>query len=164
MSSMFGRFQSIAGKAGNLAAQLQEKTVTDYLPLIAKLLREKAGPAVLDMLNDPSRMTELTRTVYQVMPMPVRMAIKEDAFNSAVLAHKDKLIPIIQAQIEDEHLDQAKDPNAPRQDHHEAEQPGTESEAVKSSQAEIVLDECQAHQAMSVDNTEQASNTTPPST
>jgi hypothetical protein len=33
---MFGKFQSIAGKATSLASQLQEKTVNEYLPLIAK--------------------------------------------------------------------------------------------------------------------------------
>ncbi|MCP9886193.1 hypothetical protein KBY97_13825 [Synechococcus sp. ATX 2A4] len=164
MTSMFGKLQSIAGKAGNLAAQLQEKTVTEYLPLIAKLLREKAGPAAIEILNDPARMTELSRTVYQVMPMPVRMAIKEDAFSSAVLAHKDKLIPLIQAQIENEHLDQEKDANAASQESNEAAQAGTESVAVKSSQAEIVVDECQDHYAMSMDNTDGASNTAPQST
>lgn len=107
MSSLFGKLQSVAGNAGDLAAQLQEKTLNEYLPLIAKLLKEKAGPAVLDILNDPVRIAELSRTVYQVMPMPVRIAIKEDAFNSAVLAHKDRLIPLIRSQIEVETPDQA---------------------------------------------------------
>lgn len=107
MSSLFGKLQSVAGNAGDLAAQLQEKTLNEYLPLIAKLLREKAGPAVLDILNDPVRIAELSRAVYQVMPMPARIAIKEDAFNSAVLAHKDRLIPLIRSQIEIETPDQA---------------------------------------------------------
>lgn len=164
MSSLFGKFQSIAGKAGNLAAQLQEKTVNEYLPLIAKLLREKAGPAVLDILNDPSRITELSRTVYQVMPMPVRMAIKEDAFNSAVLAHKDRLIPLIRSQIEVENSDQAEDLAVASQGNEGEEPVGTGTEVVELPLAEIDNEECQTRQAISMEVTDETSNTTSPST
>lgn len=164
--SMFEKFQSIAGKASNIAAQLQEKTVNEYLPLIAKILREKAGPAVLDILNDPSRMTELSRTAYQTMPMPVRMAIKEDAFNSAVLAHKGKLITLIQSQIEAEHDDQAENLVVEGLKH---EGPGVVDKASRDGEPSLAESEAEddgskVHQVMSIADSEETSNTTSPST
>ncbi|MCP9915972.1 hypothetical protein [Cyanobium sp. ATX 6F1] len=164
ISSMFGKLQSIAGKAGNLAAQLQEKTVNEYMPLIAKLLREKAGPAVLDILNDPSKITELSRTVYQAMPMPVRMAIKEDAFNSAVLTHKDRLIPLIRSQIEVENTDQAEDIAVASLEHEGGEMVVTGAEVAELTVVELDAEEVQIHQAISMGDTDETSNITLPST
>ena len=64
------------------------------MPLIARIPREKAGPAVMELLNGPNRLPDVLRTADRgPMPMPARMAIKEEMFNAAVLSHKESLMP-----------------------------------------------------------------------
>lgn len=100
MDSFLGKLKSAADKAGVSASVAQEKIIQEYLPKIVAVLREKAGPAVLEILSDIDKLGDLARTAYQALPMPVRIVVKEQSFIDWVISHQDKLIELIQAQIE----------------------------------------------------------------
>jgi len=61
MDSFIGRMKSAADIAGTSASVAQEKAIQEYLPKIISILKEKAGPAVLEILADTTKLTELAR-------------------------------------------------------------------------------------------------------
>jgi hypothetical protein len=65
--------------------------IDQYLPIVVNLLRDKAGPAILDILSDPGKLTELARSGYQALPLPVRMLVKEQSFIDWVVAHQSDI-------------------------------------------------------------------------
>ena len=99
MDSFFGKVKGAAKFAGANASAAQEKVLDEYLPKIVALLRDKAGPAALEVLSDPDRLAELSRSAYQVLPMPVRLVIKEQDFGEWVLSHQDKVVQILSTQL-----------------------------------------------------------------
>lgn len=99
MDSFFGKLKSAADKAGASASVAQEKAIQEYLPKILVVLREKAGPAVLEILADVDKLSELARGAYQALPMPVRMVVKEQSFVDWVVSHQDTVIERLKAQL-----------------------------------------------------------------
>ena len=100
MDSFLGRLKNAADKASASASVAQEKVIQEYLPKIVAILREKAGPAVLEILSDIDKLGDLARTAYQALPMPVRLIVKEQGFIDWVVSHQGKLTELIQVQIE----------------------------------------------------------------
>ncbi|MCP9783502.1 hypothetical protein KBY83_09255 [Cyanobium sp. WKJ7-Wakatipu] len=63
-------------------------------------MREKAGPAILDILSDIDKLGDLARTAYQALPMPVRLVVKEQNFIDWVISHQGKVVEIVRNQSE----------------------------------------------------------------
>ena len=99
MDSFLGKLKSAADKAGSTASSAQEKVIQEYLPKIIIILREKAGPAVLDILSDVDKLAELSRSAYQALPMPVRMVVKEQSFIDWVVSHQDTVLDKLRSQL-----------------------------------------------------------------
>jgi hypothetical protein len=99
MSSFFDSLKTAAGEVASSASSAQEKILQEYLPKIAIVLREKAGPAIIDILSDIERLAELARTAYQALPMPVRLVVKEQSFIDWVLSHQDKVVEAVKNQL-----------------------------------------------------------------
>ena len=95
--------------------------------------------------------------------MPVRMAIKEDIFNSAVLAHKERLISLIQSQVEVEQLKQVEGSVVAAVGHNEMAPVVSGFECDEIPQESHDQD-CRVDQAISIENSEEESNATLPST
>jgi hypothetical protein len=100
MDSFLGRVKGIADQAGVSASSAQGKIIEEYLPKIIALLREKGGPALIDILSDTERLSELSRTAYQALPMPVRLVVKEQQFIDYMLSHKDRIAEMIRSNCE----------------------------------------------------------------
>ena len=100
MDSFFGKLKNAADIAGASASVAQEKVIQEYLPKIVAVLREKAGPAVLDILSDIDKLGDLARTAYQALPMPVRLVVKEQNFIDWVISHQGKVIELVRDQSE----------------------------------------------------------------
>ena len=62
-------------------------------PKIQLLFQEKVGPLALAAAKNDQAMKSLFKTVYSVLPFPVRMVVKEPAFVSFCLEHRTKLLP-----------------------------------------------------------------------
>ena len=99
MNSFIGKLKSAADLAGVSASSAQEKIVQEYLPKIVAVLREKAGPALLDILADTERLSDLARGGYQALPMPVRLVMKEQAFVDFVVSRQDGIVDALRAQM-----------------------------------------------------------------
>ena len=52
MDSFLGKSKSTAVKAGSNASAVQEKVLQEHLPKIIDILREKARPAILEIVAD----------------------------------------------------------------------------------------------------------------
>lgn len=98
MDSFFGKLKNAADIAGASASVAQEKVIQEYLPKIVAILREKAGPAILDILSDIDKLGDLARTAYQALPMPVRLVVKEQNFIDWVISHQGKVVEIVRNQ------------------------------------------------------------------
>jgi len=111
MGSFLGKLKNAADKAGSTASVAQEKVIQEYLPNIIAILREKAGPAVLEILSDVDKLAELARNAYQALPMPVRMVVKEQSFIDWVVSHQDSIVEKLTSQLAAESAVES-DPNA----------------------------------------------------
>jgi hypothetical protein len=78
---------------------LRDSVIQDFIPQIASVLKEKAGSAIFDVLSDIERLSHLARTVYQALPMPVRLVVKEQSFVDWVLSHQDKVVEAVKNQL-----------------------------------------------------------------
>jgi hypothetical protein len=99
MDSFLGKTGNLAGKAIAKAGSAREKVLQDYMPLLVGLLQEKAGPALLDILSDSSRLAPLAASVYQALPLPVRLVVKEQSFVDWLRSHRDAVVEIVRAKI-----------------------------------------------------------------
>jgi hypothetical protein len=100
MDSFLGRVKGIASQAGVSASSTQGKIIEEYLPKIIILLREKGGPALIYILSDTERLSELSRTAYQALPMPVRLVVKEQQFIDYMLSQRERIAEMIRTQCE----------------------------------------------------------------
>lgn len=62
-------------------------------PKIQQLFKEHVGPAALAAAQNDQTMQSLFKTVYSILPFPVRMVVKEDAFVTFCLEHRTRLLP-----------------------------------------------------------------------
>jgi hypothetical protein len=74
------------------AGSKADEVLIRYLPKIRQFFVETAGPAVTDLARDDKNLTILGRSAYGLLPFPVRLIVKEEAFIRFCLAHRDKLI------------------------------------------------------------------------
>ena len=76
--------------------KLDEKTrkaIEDNWPKVQQVFREKVAPAALAAAHDDEKMQRLLEVVYEALPFPVHLAVKEDAFVKFCFEHRDRLIP-----------------------------------------------------------------------
>ena len=70
-----------------------DTVIEQHWPKIQLIFQEKVGPAALAAAKNDQAMESLFKTVYSVLPFPVRMVVKEPAFVSFCLSHRTKLLP-----------------------------------------------------------------------
>jgi hypothetical protein len=99
MDSFLGKLKTGVDKASSTASVAQEKVIQEHFPKIVAILREKAGPAVIAILNDADRLVELARSAYQALPLPVRLVVKEQDFIDWVMSHQDSVIEALRSQL-----------------------------------------------------------------
>jgi hypothetical protein len=76
---------------GTLDQDSQRKLEENW-PKIQQLFQEKVGPAALAAAKDDEKFASLVKIVYEVLPFPVKLVVKQDAFLQFCLAHRDRLI------------------------------------------------------------------------
>ena len=82
------------------APPLQEASASAlYFQVIIDALQKKAGPAIIDVLADVDRLSELARGAYQALPMPVRFVLKEQSFVEWVVSHKDSVLEKVGSRV-----------------------------------------------------------------
>jgi hypothetical protein len=61
-------------------------------PKIQQLFREKVGPAALAAAKDDEKFASVVKIVYEALPFPVKVVVKQESFLQFCLAHRDRLI------------------------------------------------------------------------
>jgi hypothetical protein len=74
------------------AGSKADEILIRYLPKIRQFFVEKAGPAVANVASDDKNLAVLGRSAYGLLPFPVRLIVREEAFIRFCLAHRDKLL------------------------------------------------------------------------
>ncbi|MEN9460877.1 MAG: hypothetical protein RIS84_897 [Pseudomonadota bacterium] len=70
-----------------------QSTLEEQLPKIQQLFTEKVSAVVLAKIQDDESMKWAAQKIYEVLPLPVRLVVKETAFIEFCLTHRDKLLP-----------------------------------------------------------------------
>jgi hypothetical protein len=99
MDSLLGRLKSAGDKAGTSATAAQERVLQEYLPKIISMLKEKAGSAILDVFSDADKLGEVARGVYQGLPLPLRLVVKEESFIYWVVSRQNSIIDSLRSQL-----------------------------------------------------------------
>ena len=73
--------------------QKTDKAIEENWPKIQQVFQEKVGPAALAAAQDDAKMQSLFKLVYDALPFPVHLAVKEDAFVKFCFSHRDRLMP-----------------------------------------------------------------------
>jgi hypothetical protein len=59
--------------------------------------REHVGPKALELLKDDNLVTRIAEEVYPLLPLPVRLLVKQDAFIELLLKHRAPLMNALSA-------------------------------------------------------------------
>ena len=70
-----------------------DAAIEQYWPKVQQMFLEKVGPVALAAAKNDQAMTSLFKTVYSILPFPIRMVVKEDVFTTFCLNHRTKLLP-----------------------------------------------------------------------
>ena len=74
------------------AKALVGQQVEEHLPKIQKVFKEKVAPTALAAAKDDKTMENIFDTVYQALPLPLRLVIKKNDFVEFCFKHRDKLV------------------------------------------------------------------------
>lgn len=69
-----------------------DRKLEENWPKIQQLFREKVGPAALAATKDDEKFASAVKIVYEALPFPVKLAVKQESFLQFCLAHRDRLI------------------------------------------------------------------------
>jgi len=72
--------------------QDSQRKIEENWPKIQQMFQEKVGPAVLAAAQDDASMTKAILIVYEILPFPLRMIVKQQDFVNFCLRHRDRLI------------------------------------------------------------------------
>jgi hypothetical protein len=86
-------FQSARDSGPKVFEDQFDLVIKQQWPKIQTLFQEKVGPAALAAANDDHKMEILFKVVYQALPFPLHLAVKEEAFVKFCFAHRDQLLP-----------------------------------------------------------------------
>lgn len=75
-------------------SQFVIQTLESNLPLIKKYAMEKIGPMGKEIIKNESQMKQIFRTIYNLLPFPVRMAVSETEFLNFCLKNRYRLLDI----------------------------------------------------------------------
>jgi len=69
-----------------------KRKIEEHWPEVQQLFHEKVGPVALEMAADDVMMKRASKLVYDGLPLPVRLAVKEDVFIEFCLDNRDLLL------------------------------------------------------------------------
>ena len=88
------RLQSARDSGQRTLDHQTEIAIEEHWPKIQQLFVEKVGPAALAASHNDQVMETTFKLVYALLPFPLHLAIKEDAFVRFCFTHRDRLLPV----------------------------------------------------------------------
>ncbi len=89
------KLQSVRESGQRTLDHQTEIAIEEHWPKIQQLFAEKVGPAALAASHNDQVMETTFKLVYAVLPFPLHLAIKEDAFVRFCFTHRDRLLPVM---------------------------------------------------------------------
>ena len=83
-----GRLQAAKGTLD----QDSQRKLEENWPKIQQLFQEKVGPAALAAAKDDEKFASVVKIVYEALPFPVKLVVKQDAFLQFCSGHRDRLV------------------------------------------------------------------------
>jgi hypothetical protein len=74
------------------ADQETHRKIEENWPKVQQIFQEKVGPAALAAAQDDASMTKIIIMVYESLPFPFRMVVKQEVFVEFCLRHRDRLV------------------------------------------------------------------------
>jgi hypothetical protein len=81
-----------------ISTDAEESKIQRFLPVIVNIIKEKAGPSIVDILSDPKRLSALAESTYQALPLPVRLLLKEQVFVEWILSHQGRIVDAMRSE------------------------------------------------------------------
>ena len=75
---------------GKLLPTLKEKSTA-----IKTIIKDKAGSAALNTIKDDKIMREIFEKIYDLLPLPVRLIIKQEPFVQYCFNNKEKMVHLL---------------------------------------------------------------------
>lgn len=76
---------------GNLDQDAQRKLDENW-PKIQQVFQEKVGPAALAAAKNDETFGSAAKIVYEALPFPIKLVVKQETFLQFCLAHRDRLL------------------------------------------------------------------------
>jgi hypothetical protein len=73
--------------------QKTEAAIEEHWPKVQQVFQEKVGPAALAAAQNDEAMEKLFKLVYDALPFPLHLVVKEPAFVTFCFSHRDRLLP-----------------------------------------------------------------------
>ena len=96
MAGWKDKFTQARGKAGLLKQAALEQgvaTLEQHWQVIRALWLEKVDPSIRSTVMDDEKLTACLRLVHEALPLPLRLAVKEETFIRVCLKHRDRWLP-----------------------------------------------------------------------
>ena len=91
-------FSALDIRRGSEAAKEAAQDLIDrQWPAVARLFKEKVGPATVNFLTDDERIEYFAEVAYSFLPTAVRLLVREKQFVKFCVAHKDKVLSLFKA-------------------------------------------------------------------
>jgi len=114
MASWKDKFEQVKGKAELLKQTALAQglaTLEQHWQVVRALWEEKVDPSIRATVMDDEKLTTYLRIVHEALPLPLRLAIKEETFIRVCLQHRDRWLPPLQESSETRPLQEP--PGAP---------------------------------------------------
>ena len=82
---------SIINSVLDTATELFNKMI----PKMKLIITEKVGPVTKKMLNDDKSLRHTFNTVYQFMPLPIRLSLTQKEFTDLCIKNKNLLLEVV---------------------------------------------------------------------
>ena len=86
------RLKGAGTRAKDAAVQAKATAIKGYWPIVERVCRERVGPAAVSVIRDDEKVTEIARTIYPVLPLALRLFVRESEFVNFCLANRDRLL------------------------------------------------------------------------
>ena len=86
------RLQSAQQQASGAGSDQVHQAIESNWPKVQQLFLERVGPKAHEVVSDDKLMTHTCKLVHALLPLPVRLVVKELRFIDFCLLHRDRFI------------------------------------------------------------------------
>jgi hypothetical protein len=86
------KLSSVYGQAGDLSSRASQLLIEKHWPLILDTWRQHVLPTTVAFAKDDERFVQLAEAIYQALPLPVRVMIRQQDFITFCQLRRDLVL------------------------------------------------------------------------